>query len=44
LLTRLKALLLAAKFELLLHRATPVNDGCVSLGQAVVAAARTQRR
>jgi hydrogenase maturation protein HypF len=43
LLARLKALLPAARFKLLLHRNLPVNDGCVALGQAVIAAAKTQR-
>jgi hydrogenase maturation protein HypF len=42
LLARLKTQLRADGFDLLLHRTTPVNDGCVSLGQAVVAAARSE--
>ncbi len=40
LLSRLAARLRRADFDVLLHRDTPVNDGCVALGQAMAAAAR----
>ena len=33
----------SAGFDVLLHRLTPPNDGCVSLGQVAVAAARLGR-
>jgi len=35
--------LVHAGFRLLLHRHVPPNDGCVSLGQVVVAAARVEK-
>jgi hydrogenase maturation protein HypF len=41
LLARLKALLGAEDFQVLTHRTTPPNDGCVALGQAIVAAAQS---
>ena len=37
---RVTEALVAAGFEVLLHRQTPPNDGCVSLGQVAIAAAR----
>ena len=43
LLTRLKERLESRGFEVLIHRLTPPNDGSISLGQTVVAAARLQQ-
>jgi hydrogenase maturation protein HypF len=40
LLERAAARLRASGFEVLLHRQMPPNDGCISLGQVMVAAAR----
>jgi hydrogenase maturation protein HypF len=43
LLTRAIALLRAEGFTVLLNRELPANDGCISYGQAIVAAARLAR-
>jgi hydrogenase maturation protein HypF len=43
LVTRLKSTLKARGFEVLTHKLTPPNDGCIALGQVAVAAARLER-